>query len=331
MTDIQPRRRRFLTYPGESLLVPLNAADFVARFPEFEEITGLDTTDIYLPSITSIPLPMYKDGYGKNHNRLPNVRTDFMWHPFVWLPADIVGRYSITQADGEPPIVEPDDVWALRMGLLMQNTGLYDIATGEWLDVLSVFGLDIDDPEVRERIDAWREGADDEILDSIESDIGQTIMDSHEDSEWAITAAMAMAPDVVVSTWHTLGIYLKRNFDALTSSLLDGTAESLSDVAEDLLGVAYLAQACLSTIPVKLMETGSIDATDDGPTSEEYWGSIVTGLSSDDPATSIDALDSALSTIIEFSRPFFDALNDLDNDILESRLRDEANAESEGA
>lgn len=68
-----------------------------------------------------------------------------------------------------PERVETDEEWAMRIALVMQESGLYDPETG-WVDVFAAHGLDLDDSMTRLDFEAWIDGAPSATFESISLD-----------------------------------------------------------------------------------------------------------------------------------------------------------------
>jgi hypothetical protein len=314
-----PRRKSFLLAPGESLLIPNNAGETLSRVPEFARLTGLDSsTDLVIPTSTAIPLPVYRADYAEGHVRIPGWHAQMLWHPLAWLPQDFVFRYQML-GDDEESAPEPDELWAVRVCLTLQEHGLYDPTTGTWLDILSAFGLDVDDPDDLARVQAWTDGGDDELLDSVAPDVDALINDVNDD-DWPIQAALAVAGDVLATSWGTLATSLKRDFDTLTEGLVDGTAQSVGEVAEDLASVATMASALLGRVPISVVLNGEPGDDDTVPEAFDYWIDLRSRLSPNDGGdveAAVDELNDALDRIVDFSTPYRDSLYDFDNSVAE--------------
>src|SRR5699024_1165699 len=110
--------------------------------------------------------------------------------PFMWLPEALRQRLDVDTGD-ETTTVESDDAWALRIAFEMWGSGLYDVESGGWLDVLALYDLDADDPATQDRIAAWRAGADDADLDAIDP-APVLVPETDECSEWASIAALVL-------------------------------------------------------------------------------------------------------------------------------------------
>lgn len=182
------RRVRYLLQPGEPLTLPERTVPQVLRLGLARTVLGLDDDRILTSTAVAIPLPRYEDGQPLRGT--PGVRPDALRFPFMWLPAPLRERFEIDTGEGQLTL-ESDDAWALRVVLEMWGSGLYDIDTGGWLDVLALYDLDPDDPATHDRITAWWAGGADETLDVIDLS-GALVPDTVEDSDWASIASLAL-------------------------------------------------------------------------------------------------------------------------------------------
>lgn len=181
------RRVRYLLQPGEPLTLPERTVPQVLRLGLARTVLGLDDDRILTSPAVAIPLPRHIGGLPLRG--APGVRPDALRFPFMWLPAPLRERFEIDS--GETIALESDDAWALRVVFEMWGSGLYDIETAGWLDVLALYDLDADDPATQDRIAAWWAGADDETLDAIDLS-GALVPETAEDSDWASIASLAL-------------------------------------------------------------------------------------------------------------------------------------------
>ncbi|GAA1491517.1 hypothetical protein [Brachybacterium sacelli] len=181
------RRARYLLQPGEPLTLPERTVPQVLRLGLARTILGLDDARILTSPAVAIPLPRYTDGLPLRGT--PGIRPEALRFPFMWLPAPLRERFEIDT--GDTITLESDDAWALRVVFEMWGSGLYDIETAGWLDVLALYDLDPDDPATQQRIQAWWAGAEDETLDAIDLS-GALVPETAEDSDWASIASLAL-------------------------------------------------------------------------------------------------------------------------------------------
>jgi len=186
-----PIYRPLMLEPGESLLLARDAVQFMARLVEFPEATGVPTDALVVTPVISIPLPIYPPTFDGGARRWPSVKPEAMWHPLLWLPEVLASRFPVSIDDGRGSPregVEPDDIWAVRVAIELTQSRLYDQESGMWVDVLALAGLDIQQVEVQQRVQAWLNGAPDRVLDAI--DLSGYLMP---DAEWVLKEAAANA------------------------------------------------------------------------------------------------------------------------------------------
>lgn len=161
---VNPRRRAFLTAPGESLLVCTSPVEAALRAEMLSRLTGIPPQSLLTNALCAIPLPLYPEQF-TGARRWPSVQAGAMWHPLLWLPERIAKRRPVP--DG-PAGIESDDLWVVRVALELSATGVYDDVTGTWIDVLSLMGLGTDSADDIARVRRWLDGADDELLGSFD-------------------------------------------------------------------------------------------------------------------------------------------------------------------
>lgn len=196
--DEQLARRAFILDPGESLILSRSNLDTALRYGLWSRFTGLPKEAILSNPIVATPLVTYPEG-GHPARVWPQVNPACLWHPLMWLPPRLAGRYQLIGEDGAT-VMEDDDTWAVRVCLELSASGMYDVETGTWVDVLAVHGLDIDDPATLDRIRLWQSGAPDPILDRI--DLSEDI--DIDDRNWAVETAIALMEDLRPASWALL-------------------------------------------------------------------------------------------------------------------------------
>ncbi|GAA1486887.1 hypothetical protein [Brachybacterium fresconis] len=182
------RRARYLLQPGESPTLPERTVPQVLRIGLARDVLGMPDERIITSPAVAFPLPRYLDGAPLRG--AAGVRPDALRYPFMWLPEPLRERLEVDTGE-EATTVESDDAWALRIAFEMWGSGLYDIDTGGWLDVLALYDLDADDEATQDRIAVWWAGADDADLDAIDL-TGVFVPESQEGSDWASIAALAL-------------------------------------------------------------------------------------------------------------------------------------------
>lgn len=160
----------------ESLLVPHNVFEVLLRERSFADATGLIIDrDYTLPPVSTYPLPIYPEEWpvvnGVRRKRWENLPADLAWHPLFWLPEHLRKHAAVdyvTDIDDTDHYEETENQYAIRVALEVSKSGLYDQATGTWVDVLHLYGLNVDESDDRKRVQAWLDGGDDPILDQID-------------------------------------------------------------------------------------------------------------------------------------------------------------------
>lgn len=186
---------------GEPLLLARSTIDTAVRFRAFGEEFGLPSNALISTMLCSVPLPIYTDfgidEHGRSRRRWAGTRPETMWHPLMWLPPRLAGRYTFHDSTTGMQTQEADEVWAIRVCLELSLSGLYDAETGTWLDVLSTVGLDIEDEMDLARVEDWLRGESDPLLDTIDLshylDLPQR--------EWALDSALALRGDLEAASW----------------------------------------------------------------------------------------------------------------------------------
>lgn len=200
MSDIV--RRAYMSKPGETLLLAMPSVEgdgvaipginvLLERAETLQAALAVPSTSLYVSPIVSVPL------VAASVDRR-SVPANMLWHPFVWLPKRMRQPYLFV-SDGGAERVESLDEWAIRLSLELTGTGLYDPGTGSWADILSIMGLRLEDANTRSRIDAWRAGGADDLLDSFDL---TPYVDSPDEPDWAVGLAHAMFENVIGAAWH---------------------------------------------------------------------------------------------------------------------------------
>jgi len=234
------RRRAYMTEPGEPLEVASSISQSAARYRAFVADAGIAPPWVRRNPMCAVPLPVYPASWPGRGRRWPGVSPLMMWHPLLWLPDRLATRYTLVGEDGERD-TEPDDVWALRVCLELQAAGCYDAGTGSWLDVLSLAGLDADDPDTLRRVDNWLQGAADSTLDRLHL---TEHVDRPGDLDWALHAAIDVLPALRVISWAATAQDLLDACDSLTGS--GGDPDVIRNAA---LAIALLGRDNLASLP----------------------------------------------------------------------------------
>lgn len=216
-TSTDVARHPFLTSPGEPLEIAPDPVEAAIRFGAFTEATGIPAPWVLTSFLAAIPLPIYPAQWPEGRKRWDGVKADMMWHPLMWLPKRVANRYPITDDDGQS-VVEDDDTWAVRMCWELAASGMYDQDTGTWADVLATVGLSVDNPADLGRIEEWLDGADDPVLDGLDT---TSHYENADDPDWAIHVAMDRLEGLRLVSW------------ALAAEALFDALNDLSDMASD--------------------------------------------------------------------------------------------------
>ena len=253
------RRRAYMTEPGEPLEVASSVRRSAVRYRDFVADTGLAPEWLPPNPLCAVPMPVYPASWPGDGRRWPGVKAGMMWHPLLWLPDRLAARYTLIDGAGARS-TEPDDVWALRVCLELQASGCYDPGTGSWLDVLSLAGLDSDDPGTTERVDLWLRGAEDSALDRL--DLAEHV-DRHDDLDWALHAAIDELPALQVISWAVTAEDLLDACDSIAGTSTDGDGDP-ERARRSAVTVALLARDHLHSLP---------DETGTATTESVWWDS----------------------------------------------------------
>jgi hypothetical protein len=191
-------------------LVPDEHLDIWGRFCDD---TGLSGEEVVSSVTCPVPVPRYP-----LRRCRPGARAEALWHPFLWLPAHI----AFPRDDDE---AGDDDLFALRVAMEAEATGLYDQGTGTWLDVCAAVGVDLDRPDGQARAWAWLDGAPDPSFDDI--DLTDWTM-APEGPYWASDVAAAVLQSRLEAVWSESA---DAQLEVLAGLLDDGMAD------EDLLAL----------------------------------------------------------------------------------------------
>lgn len=235
--------RPFVGQAGEPLLAPVDPEHAMGRYTEFLALTGLDPSAVVTSTTASIPLPLYPDRWPAGRRRW-NIEPSAMWHPLMWLPARIHQRARLNI--GGTLQVENDELWAARVLVEMTSSGLYDEDQG-WVDILALYGLDIDDPAVVARVRDWCAGQPDPTLDSI--DLDTWLADDPDDPDWAFRTAWHVVRDLRPVAWVIQADYLLATIDYYLASPQEFTEDRLGRASDSMLALGWFA---FSTLPSRL-------------------------------------------------------------------------------
>lgn len=201
------KRRTFLNEPGEQLLLTSDPVEYIRRFDDFIEASGLPAESLLATPLIGTPLPVAKRTPSGGIGRWVTADPAFMWHPLMWLPQHLALRYRYRLIDdqhggtSDDTDIESDSIWAIRVALELVNSGLYNPDDGTWVDVLALHGLDVENPVDQARVELWLKGSPDEVLDSIDL---TDLVRLPGDPEWALRAAADLAEVLVPAEWSLI-------------------------------------------------------------------------------------------------------------------------------
>lgn len=295
-------RRPSLLSDGEPLLLARSAIEAATRFTTFAEVSGLPQVSVLSTPLCATPLPLFTDfgthPDGSPRRRWAGTRPEFMWHPLMWLPQRVAGRYSLSDSATGTQRLEDDDLWAIRVALEVTASGLYEPATGTWFDVLDSVGIDIETPDGLDRVRRWLDGSPDETLDGIDLS-GYLDIDP---PSWALESALALRPDLERASWALIADDLLDLADQILSPTDTGSgtgqgvqAGQRRTAAQSLAG---LAESLLSQVP------GATGGGDDtarpvpSGVADGYFAELYATLRGDTEAFD----DAALTRLVEGAR-----------------------------
>lgn len=237
-------RRTSFTEPGEPLAVSPSPVQSALRFGSWVEMVGCTEDDALVTPMSSVPLPLYQQDWGHGKHRWPGTRPEAMWHPLLWLPPHLAGRYSMTAADGST-MIESDDLWAVRLAYEMTYSGLYDEDTATWTDVLSLVDIDIDTPEGVDRVGRWLNGSRDADLDKLDlSPIFAELNRQQDDADWAIRLAQSEMDSLRVIAWSSAAGSLLDHCEDIAEE-----SKSLEDTKQGVGLLAAMAALSFAQLP----------------------------------------------------------------------------------
>lgn len=271
------RRRGFTNEPGESLLLARSSLEVALRYGMWQRFTQLPAEAIVSNPVTATPLIQYPAA-GHPARVWQQVNPACLWHPLMWLPDRLSGRYQIQQTDGTTT-PEDDDTWAVRVCLELSASGMYDAESATWVDVLSLYGLDLDDPEVLDRVRWWQSGQADPILDTIDLSSHIDVDDRH----WALETALAMMGDLLPASY------------ALLANDLLATIDEIADPGNPALDTNPAATHQAAGTVVTLGRT--LLAEDNVGLSDGFWAEQELALALLDPDDYAGVLDGPIAAI----------------------------------
>lgn len=315
----------FFGNPGENLLLYRGAdpLGFIERESFFREASNLSNEFIVSSPLSAIQLPIQgRDDLGLVQ-RWPNtINPEIMWLPLFWLPERIGFRYVVTDPmvpEGER--LETDDEWSIRVVMELMAAGLYDPETGSWLDVLSAYGADIEDPETIIRLGAWLDGGSDPVFDSI--DLTGLFVKPEGDEEWALDFAQQISGLAQAAQFASLATRLRERMFVTVASEANlaeriDNVDQIANLVLVLLDGAELPEPAESVVAVAQDAHDTVDELLDGEveySAEDAWDSVL-GIMED--------LDLILGQVEEEYNPYLEAWNSLYEELVgEEELDDD--------
>jgi hypothetical protein len=138
-----------------------SAYEVAVGYTTFRDHTGLRDPELISVPVAATPLPRYPDAVQDRARLWSRVTPEALWHPLFWLPGSVWARQV---RDG---MVEPDEIWAIRICLQLDAADLWHPEHG-WLDILYTAGIDTDSPDDMARVLNWQAGSPDPALDQMD-------------------------------------------------------------------------------------------------------------------------------------------------------------------
>jgi hypothetical protein len=249
-------RRKMLAREEEALLLCESASDLSQRFVDWSEASGMAETDIISNQLSAVPLPDYRK-IRDTERRWDGTNPEIMWHPLMWLPKRLSERRAIRNEETDRVLVEPEEVWTIRVCLELSASGLYDATTGSWLDVLSAVDIDITSDEGRTQVAEWLKGHPDEILDDIDL---EDLLLTPEDEDWAFDVAVTIAQDVLYASWGLMA----NDLLSIASYITEGRVTAHQDARNTFETIVYTGRDVFNNVP---------NAT--GAPNSDFWNSVL--------------------------------------------------------
>lgn len=229
---MEPRRKQYLSETRAPLLLQASARLQAERYQQFLTDSGLGAGDVVTTPLVAVPLPHKRRGAGPRGWPV-DLNPAVMWHPLFWLPPRLALRYRFLADD--PAGIENDNEWAVRVAIESTISTLFDPNDGTWVDVLSLVDLDVDSPEVQNRLREWLSGQPDADLDAIDLS-GMTEL--VENPDWAVEESAELIATLLPASWALIA-----------SDLIDELSIQHEDLLTGVQTVASLARGVLSDVP----------------------------------------------------------------------------------
>jgi hypothetical protein len=261
------RRRSYMTGPGDSLILPPSSFNLATMFESFVADTGIDPDRLVFDPVVGSPLPMRDYGRGPQ-GWDPELNPAMFWHPLFWLPDAIAVPLDFHDQNGDEQ-EEDLNLWALRVAWEVVWSGMYDAEDGTWADILSLYGLDVEAPDVQARITAWLSGAADPVLDTV--NLAEYISENQDSN---VLLVVDQAEPFRTASW---GVHADELVTGLGHLLRDAKTEEEYRWAVG--QIAYVATLALGDTP---------PLNDGGQPFAAAWATIIE--EADNPSTAIQTI-----------------------------------------
>lgn len=248
------KRRNLLTEPEDTLLLSKSSLEALSRFSEWSEATGQGTDEYTANTLCAVPIPVYSQP-APGERRFKNVNPRVMWHPLFWLPERVGGSYRIASGPNGELEFESEAIRSIRIAMELSASGLYDQATGGWVDVMALAGINVENPNDIERIRTWQLGRPDQVLDSIDLTKYLQVGDS---PNWALESALLLQEKFTQAGWAILADSLVELIDDAAQPVRG--AVDLTDLRSTTALAAFLASTQLYAVPVS-----------EGESTADFW------------------------------------------------------------
>lgn len=286
--------------PGEALILPTSPVDRMVQGQQFISSLGLDLVGMVDSPLVTLPIPRYdepaptpvdvdseldepddpaSDEQETSDSAHPwaKVRPEMMWHPLLWLPPRLRERYAYQ--DDAAPVYETDDQWAIRVMTEMSARGMYDVDSGEWVDVLSMVDVDVDDNEDWMRVSEWLLGIPDDEIDGIDL---EKVLYHEDDPDWAIVAADQIEEPVRRTVWaRTANTLLSWSFQSQDRFEKDGDTDRLRGSIQTICRVGNMLLTSVN------QDGRGAHAR---PGSDTFWAETLTEVTTTEPADMLPLL-----------------------------------------
>ena len=293
---IQPRRHQYLIEPDAGVFTTPSLMELGDRIKEFLNDTALPPEKVIVTPVVQIPLPVTN---GPADGRVQAAAV-MMWFPLFWLPQHVGARRTIPEEDGQGR-PESNAEWAVRVMSMCAAAGLFDPATGTWLDALSTVGLDADDDDVQARVQTWQAGGADPDLDRI--DLTDLFLEGEADA--AGEAALLITPDLLGAQYALTASEISESIAAMMGDkAMD--AEAFTGAATLFLVLAsqgFVENPDAQSIPMVLSKVQEMLTRLQSETAAE-------GVAAD-PVGYLQELDAICTQVVLTFSPFLDLITTL--------------------